>query len=382
MDQVEIIGTVYQAAAQPQLWPQVLCAIVDYIGATAGNIVYQSPKGHGSFLIPGRMRDDLNALYLQHYARNPYARAFEKVRPGQIEVGNRLVDAPAIRRSAYYTDICAPQDIFNQLFVPHASLHERGGIGGVALFLSRRQDEHVGRAVDRLTRLAPHLMRAMDLSLQSGQLDRGAELSRRLVYTMQDAAILLNGRGEIMFMNATAESLLRDGDGLYMGWGDSPALVAADSAASASLTLAIRQALATARGSDSLFDGVLPVSRRSGLPPYLVMVTPLAPATLSLWDTVDNGARVLVQIVDPAAKTARQAQHLGRMFGLTEAETRVAAMIGSGLTQPEIANLLGVSVNTVKTHTSRCFAKTDVRTQAAHARLIAAIPLPDKTAPG
>ncbi|NEH53790.1 helix-turn-helix transcriptional regulator, partial [Rhizobium leguminosarum] len=89
----------------------------------------------------------------------------------------------------------------------------------------------------------------------------------------------------------------------------------------------------------------------------------------------DSGARVLIHIVDPEAKTRRQAQQLQHIFGLTEAETRVAALIGSGMNLPEIARVLGISSNTVKTHTGRCFGKTGVRSQAALARLIASIPI-------
>ncbi|MGB8287944.1 MAG: helix-turn-helix transcriptional regulator, partial [Rhizobium ruizarguesonis] len=80
MDHVDIIDAVYQAAVHSEQWPDTLCSIVDYVGAVAGNIVYQAPGGRGSFLIPGRMREDLNTLYLENSTGNPYARAFEKVR--------------------------------------------------------------------------------------------------------------------------------------------------------------------------------------------------------------------------------------------------------------------------------------------------------------
>lgn len=123
------------------------------------------------------------------------------------------------------------------------------------------------------------------------------------------------------------------------------------------------------------FEGALPIARPSGLPPYLVMVTLLAPATFSPWDAAaDNGARVLVHIVDPEAKTRLQAHYLQQIFGLTDAETRIAALIGS-LNLPEIARVLGISTNTVKTHVGRSFGKTGVRSQAGLARLIAAIPI-------
>ncbi|RUM20045.1 helix-turn-helix transcriptional regulator [Rhizobium vallis] len=380
MDHVDIIDAVYQAAARSELWPDTLCSIVDYVGAVGGNIVYQAPDGRGSFLIPGRMRDDLNRLYLRQYTGNPYARAFEKVKPGEVVIGNELIDAEAVRHSAFYADICEPQNIFNQLFLPHASLHERGGIGGVALFLSRRQDEHAADAAARLKLLSPHMARAIDLSFQMSRIARAPELSQRLIDAIADAAVLIDGRGAILLVNTAAEALLQRADGIFLSRSERPSLAAHISESSLRLTNAIRQALLIAAGEDTPFEGAFSISRPSGLPPYLVMVTPLAPTAVSIWDAVDSGARVLVHIVDPEAKTRRQAQQLQRIFGLTEAETRVAALIGSGMNLPEIARVLGISSNTVKTHTGRCFGKTGMRSQAALARLIASTPIAEKRA--
>ncbi|NEI09283.1 helix-turn-helix transcriptional regulator [Rhizobium leguminosarum] len=381
MDHVDIIDAVYQAAVHSEQWPDTLCSIVDYVGAVAGNIVYQAPGGRGSFLIPGRMREDLNTLYLQHYTGNPYARAFEKVRPGEIAIGNSLIDAEAVRHSAFYADICEPQNIFNQLFLPHASLHERGGIGGVALFLSRQQHEHAAEAAARLKLLSPHMARAIDLSFQINKINRAPELPQRLIDAIPDAAVLIDGRGAVLLLNAAAETLFRQADGIFLSRSERPALAAHISETATRLANAIRQALLIAHGEDTPFEGALAISRPSGLPPYLMMITPLAPTAISTWDATDSGARVLIHIVDPEAKTRRQAQQLQHIFGLTDAETRVAALIGSGMNLPEIALALGISSNTVKTHAGRCFGKAGVRSQAALARLIASIPIAEKRAP-
>jgi DNA-binding CsgD family transcriptional regulator len=106
----------------------------------------------------------------------------------------------------------------------------------------------------------------------------------------------------------------------------------------------------------------------------LVQVTPLPAPAFSPWAAVDGGARVLVQIVDPQASIDDQAERLRLLVGLTAAETRVAALLGSGLGLTEAAGALGVSRNTVKTHARQVFAKSGVRSSAALARLVASIP--------
>ena len=378
MEHADIVDKIYRASIDVELWSSTLCAVVDYVGATAGNIVYQAPDGKSSFLIPGRMREDLNDLYLQYYAGNPYAKAFEKVHPDQVAIGNELIDDAAVRRTAYYADICAPQDIYNQLFVPHASLHERGGIGGVALFLSKAQDTESGLAARKLLQLTPHLSRSIELSLNVGSIRREANLLQPLLEALPDAAVLLDSQGEIVALNSAAEDILRHGDGLSINKTERTTLPSISSSSKA-LTRAIRQALEVAGGTAAQLQGTVQILRPSGLPPYFAQVTPLPPSSFVAWDSTDSGARALLQIVDMESRATGQAEQLRSIFSLTAAEAKVAVLVGCGYSVPETARILALSPNTVKTHTARLLSKTGVRSQAAFARLMASVPTrPDR----
>jgi DNA-binding CsgD family transcriptional regulator len=375
-DHLEVVEAIYRAAAQPELWSAALELIVDYVGGIAGNLVYQAPAGEQSFLIPGRMREDLNALYLRHYARNPYAAAYEKLAPNRVAVGNRLVDVEAIRKSAFYADICRPQRIENQIFVSHARLQREGGIGGIALFLTNEQSEYEQRAAERLARLTEHVTRAIDLTLLTSQQASSSGLFDKLIATMPGAALLLDGQGAIIQINTAAEELLRKGDGLHVRRTDGLSLAAHSTDDSMRLSHDVKRALAVARGEEQRLNGALQISRPSGLLPFQVVITPLPPASFSLWEAVNGGARVMVQMVDQHASPDAQAERLRSMVGLTAAEARVAALIAGGLSNMGVARALGVSTNTVKTHLVRCYDKTGVRSQAGLARLLTMIPAP------
>lgn len=121
-------------------------------------------------------------------------------------------------------------------------------------------------------------------------------------------------------------------------------------------------------------DGMLQIKRPSGRCSLLVQVMPLPVPSFSPWCAVDGGARVLVRIIDPQASVDAQAERLRLLVGLTAAETRVAALLSSGLGLTETAAALGLSRNTVKTHARQVFAKASVRSAAALARLVASIP--------
>ena len=65
------------------------------------------------------------------------------------------------------------------------------------------------------------------------------------------------------------------------------------------------------------------------------------------------------------------------VFGLSPAQARMAELIASGNDVAESASLLGVTVNTGKTHLQRIFDKTGARSQAALVRTLLTIERPD-----
>ncbi len=377
-DHAIAVDAIYRAAASPQSWPDTLTLLADYVGAVGGLLVYGNPADPSSgVLMTGRLRDDLARLYLERYALNPLARAMAKAPFGQVQVTSRLADAAAIRRTAYHAEILAPQAIEDQVAINHPSLTRNGTAGGVGFPLNARQTDELGAIAVRFGRLVPHLARAIDFNLQLGRHESGMWQVRHILDAMPSAALLINRKGGIIRMNAAAEVLLGEADGISTIRSNGLHLNAHLPAEARMLSACLIQALAVARGEDRGFNGALRISRPSGRPPLLVLITPLPPSSssFSLWEAVDGGARAMVQLVDAHRPASAQAESLRIAAGLTAAEARVAALIGGGLTTLAAAAALGISANTVKTHLARCFDKTGVRSQVALARLLASIPV-------
>jgi DNA-binding CsgD family transcriptional regulator len=375
-DHAVAVDAIYRAAASPQLWPDTLTLLADYVGAIGGLVAYANPAEPSSgVLVTGRLRDDLTRLYLERYVLNPYARAMAKAPVGQVQVTSRLVEAASIRRTAYHADILVPQAIEDHVQISHPSLTRNGSSGGIAFPLNGRQSDEIGEAIARLRRLAPHLARAIDFNLQLGRQENGMWQVQHILDAMPSAAVLINRKGGIIRMNAAADALLGEADGISIIKSDGLRLNAHVPAEARMLAASLVQALAVARRDDQGFNDALRISRASGRPPLLVLITPLPPSSFALWEAVDGGARAMVQIVDVHAPASAQAESLRMAAGLTAAEARVAALIGGGLTTLAAAAVLGISANTVKTHLQRCFDKTGVRSQVALARLLASIPV-------
>jgi DNA-binding CsgD family transcriptional regulator len=370
----DIITAIYRAAIHPELWAETLDLVADYLGADSGMVLHLSASRDSNFIVHGRLREDLNQLFLRHYTENPYSFAFARAPTGKALVTGALIDSEVLHRTAFHADILAPQRIAEIIAVKHSDLSQ-DGVGGVLFNVSNRRAVDAEHAAKRLDQLVSHLSRAIDFTLLTSRLDGNQRQLDHLLASMPGAVVLLDRHGGILQMTAAAEALLRQRDGLHTVRGTHLTLTAQTRDDSSRLATNIKQALAVARGDGQNLEGMLQIKRPSGRRALLVQVTPLPALSVAPWAAIDGGARVMVHIVDPQASTDAQAERMRLLVGLTTAETRVAALLGSGMGLTETASALGLSLNTVKTHARQVFAKADVRSHAALTRLMASIPV-------
>ena len=377
---LDIVSAVYEAAMRPDLWAGTLEMISDYLGADSGMVLHLSASGDGNFIIHRRLREDLNQLFLKHHTRNPYSFAFARAPSSKVLVTEALIERDLLYRTAFYADVLAPQGIAEIIGMRHADL-SRHGTGGILFNFSKQRADDTEHAAMRLRDLVPHLSRAVDVTLLTSRLDAYQRCLDDMLADMAGALILLDCHGRIVQMTRPAEALLGERDGLLTNRGSHVTLGAQTRDESRRLAASIKQAVAVARGEPHRLDGPLQIKRPSGRRALLVQVVPLPARSFSPWDAIDNGARVIVQVVDPHASIQVQSEQLRLLVGLTSAEARVAALLGTGLGLTAAASSLGLSLNTVKTHARRVFDKAGVHSSAALARLMASIPVGHGNAP-
>jgi DNA-binding CsgD family transcriptional regulator len=101
-----------------------------------------------------------------------------------------------------------------------------------------------------------------------------------------------------------------------------------------------------------------------------------AGAPLHCWVLLEDG-KALVSF-DDAATVARRITGAQEVYGLSPAQVRLARLIVDGHDLAAAADLLAVSINTLRTQLQRIFDKTGVRSQAALVRSLLSADAPNK----
>jgi len=167
--------------------------------------------------------------------------------------------------------------------------------------------------------------------------------------------------GDILFANRAAEAMLAEADGIRTEKSRLRATTPADAAQFRHLIAAAAERLDAA-------GGVMALARPRPRRPLSVLVAPLAIETT--WFVTDRPAAI-VFVADPDGEPRAAQDQLRKLYRLTPAEAAVAMAIARGEGLQAVADELGISLTTARTHLQHVFEKTETRRQAELGRLIA-----------
>lgn len=182
------------------------------------------------------------------------------------------------------------------------------------------------------------------------------ELLSALLDQLTLGVVVVDRSHRVISMNRAAREIIAAGDVLQT---NAHHLHAVDADGEASLNEAIAHA---EKRSEEDSVGYFRLPRQGDS-------EPVHGYTTGLGTKDDGGADAIgVVIYDPSRPSSGE-RHLKRMFELTAAEARVAALIAEGVQVAEVAETLNISVHTVRTQLKNIFAKTGVGRQNELVRL-------------
>lgn len=349
-DTVEVlIDSIYATALQPDTCGELVGSVGRKLGATSGASLWFG-SGGSEILHAHSWNVDPEALstYEQHYL--PVCPRLKATR--DLDVGT-VYDDRAMRNEndPRLRDYYAFMDRHDLGLARMVLAEKRPGLIIGMNFYNRTTDGLPEEGEQLLGLLSPHFRRACNLAQALGDVFERAALGDAWLEA-RTASLTLDRTGLVVRLNAQAESVLREGDGLRLirrrlvtGMTKDQDLLRAEIASALTLTSPARAASA---GTFVL------ISRPSGKPPYAVSVVRL-PRSI-------GRERAIVTIAQSVPQVAPQV--LQHAFGLTRSEASITAALTEGKSPEDIAEARGVSLQTIRSQMKTIYRRLDVGSQA------------------
>lgn len=365
-----LVDDIYEAALDPARWPQVLSDIREGMGANAYSLfTLASPEGQKPELLTCNIDPEWSQAYREFWWQHDawVQGAFNRglAAPGLTLSGSMLVEPETFRKGIWFNEAIRPQDMGDLLTSTLWTAEAPGPQLVLSFYRSLRSERFGSAEVNHLTALSGHLRRAFRLSLNGMQLNENLQLQTAVLDGISQPLLILNSQRKIISQNETAERLLsntlsspiqiRNHRVMELGQRASPTLDAAFEWARTHPGHPISIAFVIPS------DGELPSVGSA----RLVMLRQPPSQNFRL-DATD---RFMLQIELADTPPPEGLRAFADLFGLTQAEFRVLALMIEDFSPRLIADHLGISLPTVRTHLQRIRQKTETRRFADLIRL-------------
>ncbi len=350
----DLIGAVYDCIQTPSAWPAVLERLCGALSAKAASVHVVNPiKGAVSLYVEYGTDPEWTALLMARYAAmSPIGGAVLLADLDQPVSAFDFIDEDEYTSSRFYLEWCKPQGYYDMLGALIAKRPSEIGAVSATRLLEKGRFGSDERAL--LGLIAPHVRRAVSISELLEQRANQIGNLEAIIDQLAVAVILTDAGGRVARSNAAAEELIATGaitvrDGR---------IVLASAAASSQLMASL------AAGAHQPVMIPLPATDAAGMP--------LVAAIMTL--DRRSGARAIL-LHAPQPELPALGKLFVHLFGFTPRETGIAMLLLEGKAAQGMADQLGVSLATIRTHLNKLLEKTGTSRQAdLLSRLRAALP--------
>ena len=359
-----VICNIYDAALDPALWHQALEGICAYVGGSSAALLWHdSAMEHSEALHIYNVDPFYLKLYFEKYLPlNPMFPAATFVDAGVVVADEDIMPREELEATRFYKEWIEPQGTKGAL-----SVNLEKGITRTSMINVQMQVPLQDEMRHRLGLLVPHLQRAVNIGRLFDQ-NKGAAQALTETLDHVDAAVLLVAAdARITFSNAAAKQMLGDG-ALIKQSGAKLRAVAPDA------NRRLRDVFtAAANGDESVgIRGIaVPLTERPR-DRWFAHVLPLTSGRRQqTGDEYHAVAAVFIRKNPPNELSPLEG--FARLYGLTGGEIRVAEALLRVSGNEAIADALGISRVTVRTHLNRIYRKTGAKSHSDLVKLIAGL---------
>jgi DNA-binding CsgD family transcriptional regulator len=376
----KMLPHLYAAASGDEDWTTFVTLLGEAAGAPKAHILYVNNAGpHGlRAAAPGIRQwikhlgfsDQMLADAVRFGHMDGWLRAsiYGPFPEGWVGRGSDLWPAEEMERTEYYRDVLRKYGFVRTVF--SILLKSPGEIAACAVARGEKENEFDDGVLLLLRELNPHMRAAIRLYNRTGEFQQNLESLDLALEQFAIGVVVLDNTSNVIFANSFAQRCLNSRDGIFVEEGKIKTTSSEDFG---QLRVSIERAI---QNSEAALDdsprnrsiGVAPIRRKHG-PTLHAFVAPwLTKGQLAL----TRPAAVLL-VTQPERRIPREAW-LQTLYGLTQAESKLAALIAGGMDGPQAAVKLGLTAETVRTRLKTVFGKTNTTRQSDLARLLASLP--------
>ena len=359
-----LIERIHQAALDQSAWQAFVEALSDAYGGASVGFALQLPgfpRPEGALYAVG-FKPEYRAIFAEFVIRGlPWEEARRKNFIGRFGLASEVFPDAQVVDTDYYRGWMEPQGLAPVGPIGHTlALEGDRPVASVAIFRTRPAIPWKPKDLVLGNLLVPHLAQAYRIHARVRENAALAEALDRL----PTGVILLDGRGQRILANRSADYILSLDDGLTL---DETGPHAARPAENAALQEMLQAAVRGTTTGQVPEGSVMSVSRPSGRRAFPVMLTPLLSTTPE--STLTDAVAVLY-VSDLEAHSLPRSETLRSLYSLTSAEIELVELLCDGASLEEAAERRGVTMNTARSQLKQIFLKTNTSRQGELVRLV------------
>lgn len=361
---LDLVADIYDCAIAPERWPTALQRMSEVIGLTSAGIVVKDPAKREYRMRYGWGGND--------EFRKRYREKYFALNPAMTAGWFTGIDEPVTCSSVNGREEWLQCQMYKEWMAP------QGWLDAAGLNLTKTATRHAMLSVIRsdtqcwfaddefaaLKQVNPHVRRATVIADLLEVREHGSSLLASTLDLLATSVLLVDLGGRLVHANRAALELLDGGQVLRRDGG----LV---SSHDPKLTKKLRAAVSSASQAPVASvpkSGIGVALRSTAGTEWAAWVLPLD-AGLRGEAGATYSAAAAVFVRETGVSTPFPGELFVKRYGITPAECSVFIVLVQGKSPNEIAEILGLSLPTVKTHLAHLFAKTETRGQADLVRL-------------
>ena len=360
-----LIGDIYDASLDQALWPDAVNRIRMYVGARTASLVSQDAvtKAVDVHFMLGPEQKFLDLYNEKYFKINPIFPTVMFLDIEQTNVVTDVLPTADLIQTRFAKEWIKPQALVDFLF----STLEKSSRGCTVFMTMRHKDQGFfdDAAHQRFSLILPHVRRALLIGkvIETHKV-KAAALADSLD-ALASGMFIVDGTGRIVHANESGYAMMAEANAVRAPSGR---LGATDTVADQALL----DIFTAAGGGDAALGrkGIaVPITARDD-ERYVAHVLPLTSAGRRKAGA-SYGAVAAVFVRKAALDLPSPPVVIAQQFRLTQAELRVLFSIVEIGGTAEVAEVLGISEATVKTHLHHVFEKTGTGRQADLVKLVA-----------